>query len=89
MRKYLGWISLWLGVPLVVVSLPADVPGLTCLAMLYLFVGGACLAVVFFILFFLTRKKPQAAAALLVVVALSMTTGTSRHSGTSDILATK
>ena len=70
MRKYLGWISIWLGVPLTVVSLPTDVPELTCLAMLYLFVGGACLAIVFFILFFLTRKKPQAVAALLIAVAV-------------------
>ena len=70
MREYFGWISLWLAVPLTVVSLPVDVPGLTCLAMLFLYLGGVCLAFVFLILFFLTRKKPQAAAALLIVVAL-------------------
>jgi hypothetical protein len=70
MRKYFGVIGIWLFVPLAIVVLPFAAPGLTCLAMLYLFLGGACLSVVFFVLFFLTRKKPQAAAALFLVAGI-------------------
>lgn len=68
--KYIGFIGIWLLVPLVVVSLPFDAPGLTCLAMLHLFLLGPCLGIGFLILFLLTRRKPQAAAAFFLVVAL-------------------
>jgi hypothetical protein len=67
MCRYLFILAVWLFVPLAIVSLPFDVPKLTCFAMAYLFVGGAGLLLLFFILFFLTRKKPQAAVALVLV----------------------
>src|SRR5215510_8558958 len=70
MSRYLGVIFVWLLVPLLVVCLPIDVPGITCLAMLFLFLIGPCLAISFFALFFLTRNKPQALLALFIVGAL-------------------
>jgi membrane protein implicated in regulation of membrane protease activity len=70
MLKYLRAIAIWLVPPLVVVALPMDEPGLTCLAMIYLYLGGLILAVAFFITFFATRSKPHAASSLILVAIL-------------------
>jgi len=70
MLKYLYAIAIWLLPPLIVVALPTEAPGLTCLAMIYLYLAGLCLAFAFFITFFATRSKPFAASALVLVVVL-------------------
>src|SRR5687768_12522029 len=70
MLKYLLAIGTWLGPPLVAFALPTDAPGLTCLAMIYLYLGGLCLAFVFFIRFFATREKPPAVAASFLALLL-------------------
>lgn len=72
MLKYLCAIAIWLGPPLVVVALPTDAPELTCLAMLYLYLGGLVLAFAFFIIFFAARKKVHAANAFVLVVLLCL-----------------
>lgn len=68
MLKYLRPIAIWLVPPLAVVALPTEAPELTCLAMIYLYLGGLILAVAFFISFFATRSKADAANALILVV---------------------
>lgn len=68
MLKYLGTIAIWLVPPLVVVALPTEAPELTCLAMIYPYLGGPILALAFFISFFATRSKLHAASALILVV---------------------
>lgn len=67
MLKYLGAMVIWLLPPLGVVALPTETPGLTCLAMIYLYLGGLCLAVALFITFFATRSKPHTASAFTIV----------------------
>ena len=71
MLKYLRAIAIWLVPPLVVVALPTEAPELTCLAMIYLYLGGLVLAVAFFISFFATRSKVDAANAFILVVVIS------------------
>ena len=68
MLKYLRAIAIWLVPPLAVVALPREAPELTCLAMIYLYLGGLVLALAFFIIFFATRSKVYAANALILVV---------------------
>jgi hypothetical protein len=68
MLKYLSAIAIWLAPPLAVVALPTEAPGLTCLAMIYLYLGGLVLAPAFLITFFATRSKPRAANAFVMVV---------------------
>jgi hypothetical protein len=68
MLKYLYAIAIWLAPPLVVVALPTDAPELTCLAIIYLYLGGLILALAFFISFFATRSKAHAANAFVLVV---------------------
>ena len=72
MLKHLCAIAIWLLPPLAVAALPTEAPGITCLAMIYLYLGGPCLAVVFFVRFFFTRNKPHSASALMIVVTLSI-----------------
>jgi hypothetical protein len=72
MLKYLSAIAIWLAPPLAVVALPTDAPGLTCLAMIYLYLGGGVLVLAFFICFFATRSKPPAATALILVLITSL-----------------
>jgi hypothetical protein len=68
MRKYLIAIGAWLLPPLAVFALPTEAPGLTCLAVIYLYLAGLCLGVAFFTVFFFTPKKPQVAGAFFLVV---------------------
>lgn len=68
MLKYLYAIAFWLMPPLVVVALPTDAPELTCLAMIYLYLGGLVLVLAFFIIFFATRSKANAVNAFVLVV---------------------
>lgn len=68
MLKYLRAIAIWLVPPFAVVALPTDAPGLTCLATIYVYLAGPCLAIIFFVIFFLTFSKPHPASALVLVV---------------------
>lgn len=68
MLKCLYAIAIWLLPPLAVVAIPTDAPELTCLAMIYLYLGGLVLALAFFISFFATRSKVHAVNAFLLVV---------------------
>lgn len=68
MLKYLRAIAIWLVPPLAVVALPTEAPELTCLTMIYLYLGGLVLAVAFFISFFITRSKLDAANGLILIV---------------------
>jgi hypothetical protein len=70
MLKYLRAIAIWLLPPLAVVALPTEAPELTCLAMIYAYLGGLILAFAFLIIFFATRSKPPAATALILVVTI-------------------
>jgi hypothetical protein len=70
MLKYLRAIAIWLVPPLAVVALPTEAPELTCLAMIYLYLGGLILALAFFIIFFATRSKLHAVNALILVVVI-------------------
>lgn len=70
MLKNLRAIAIWLLPPLGVFALPTDAPGLTCLAMIQLYLGGLFLALVFFVKVFATRNKPHSASALVMVAIL-------------------
>ena len=72
MLKHLTAIAIWLVPPLAVAALPTEAPGVTCLAMVYLYLGGLWLAVVFFVKFFLTRNKPHSASAFVLVITLCL-----------------